>query len=279
MVRKLVTYTAALAFLGLIACSTGGGDDGPSAPKVPAVNTLPATGAESTPVGQTAAIELLNETLNVFMTELEASGVDGFTEPDSNGTPVEATISWTGAVGVGTVDFSGKIKYSTKYPSTFTPTANTTYNNLIQILFGMELSGTLENVTLINTTTEHTYAVSGTLIDNSNIDMNVDVITGSDEASTSANIDFSYTQEYGAALSIRRNDGLGAKFVFTFAHEVSQQDISTVVSQEADYAAALGEELASDTVNIKVYNDSNVEIGSYDVPLSALRGTTDLLDN
>jgi hypothetical protein len=56
------------------------------------------------------------------------------------------------------------------------------------------------------------------------------------------------------ALSIKRSDGVGAKYVISYSANYQENGMSTTSSS---YGTALSNYLAKQTATLKVYNDSN----------------------
>ena len=81
------------------------------------------------------------------------------------------------------------------------------------------------------------------------------------------NIDFSYSQNYGTAFSVRRDDGVGAKFMITFSKALAKSNLTT--ENMYDFSN-LFTDLSAETADLKVYDDANVLVGDYDVPLTEL---------
>lgn len=242
---------------------------------------LVATNATA-PGTESDALLLLTETLDLLSTEMSANTVPaGYSviAPGARGIVMETNtqtqdISWQGTVASGgTVDVDGSITTTITMPSEtstgFTP--NTTYTDFIKMLMNVDISGTLTGVTLTNET--YTYTISGRMQDTVNINMNMDVRTGTDMVEgtdTTYNLDLAVSDLYGLAYSVKRvnsvgNTSVGAKFIISYYIDLAENDIDTASD---DFAPGILSALQQETVNIKVYDDSNNLVYDINRPVS-----------
>ncbi len=259
--KKSIAVFSSLSLLALLAaCSLDGGKDkGPEAPDVMDASELPATGGTQ-PTTESEALEIFNGALLAF-----SSAMEDETEMESVKTRLSAratqsdsgNIDWSGSYGGGTVNMTGSYSSSINYPDALengTATPNTWYS--ISAQFGFDLSGTVENVEVSDY--DYSYTLSGEVKENLDADMDIDLMFDSLGDLADMRGEMSADIEYGVAFSVLRNDGVGAKFVITFAASASQD---------------LGDEgtaIAAGTLT--VYNDANNVVYTIDVDLDDLEG-------
>jgi hypothetical protein len=281
--KKLVPIISVISLLFTVAaCSSGGaggGDSGPEAPEVMEASELPSFSG-TVPADEADALALFNGAIYSFQNALDDDGIEESRLKGRATVPFEDTISWHetnyNGDGTGTIDITGTISGSTTMPDDdFSPQPNTSYNNLVRMLLNMNVEGELGAVTFHNYYDGHEYTISGEMIMNVDIDLNIDFITSSSDYDV--NMDFSYEQEYGVAYSVSRDDGAGAKFVITFAAEIDESNIDmTTFDEEEGFDAAFAE-LQNETATLTVYDNSNNIVHEMEVPLSELEGTLSLL--
>lgn len=256
--KKLLPIIGVVGLLFAFAgCSTESGDSGPEAPEVMDADELPATGGTE-PASEDAALTLFNDALLAF-----SSAMEDETEMESVKTRLSAratrsdsgNIDWSGSYGGGTVNMTGSYSSSITYPDALengTATPNTWY--AISAQFGFDLSGTVENVDVSDY--DYSYTISGEVEENLDADMDIDLMFDSFGDPADMRGDMSADIEYGVAFSVLRSDGVGAKFVITFAASASQG------LDEEGTAVAAG--------TLTVYNDANNVVFTIDVDLDDL---------
>jgi hypothetical protein len=93
----------------------------------------------------------------------------------------------------------------------------------------------------------------------------------------------SFAQRAEYALSIKRNDGVGAKFLISYAHQFSKQDINILDvfsgSQSPDLSIAITAELTGKTATLQVYDDANNLLSEQTLLMSDITGgLMDMMD-
>ena len=245
---------------------TGGGTEPVTA------EDLVATGDDSYPQNQADAIALYAGVMELFNAELSSNA--SALEYASKSVETDTTpLDWSGAVGEGTVDITGSMRTIFSEPDSFAPEARTMYNDLISATFQMEYQGTIDGATLSDYV--NTYTLSGEVDSDTRMNMNVDIEVGDDlDEGSDATIDMDYSiyASESHALSILRDDGLGAKILLSYAVSQSWTDISLDFI-ELDTSGVIDSTIAwleFQTVNMKLYNDANELIGDYTVPVTEL---------
>jgi len=109
----------------------------------------------------------------------------------------------------------------------------------------------------------------------------MDITVGSDLVYfTDATINVDYTASVGEsyALSILRNDGLGAKVIYSCSAQRSRTNLDLSDIESTAYVDDMTAWAESQTVNVKVYDDDNELIGNYNLPLYELAAFSEFID-
>lgn len=275
--KKAIPWLATLfAFsLILVGCSSsgGGGDDSISAPSLPDVSTITITGASSAPDSETAAQTLYTDSLGALSSLINSntgtspSRISRHNARKTTTTPVSLDKTITSPEG-GTITLTGSVTStitSLDEQPAFIP--NHTYNDVYSASIDGTVTGTMDSVKV--TKDGHTYTISGTLKEIEAIAMNVDYTTGSTQADYTADLDLSLGLGMGTAISVVREDGVGAKFVITYAANYAKNNIA--LSEDSDEMEAAFSEMADylkdQQATLTVYDQNNIE--KYKCKLSA----------
>lgn len=254
----------ATALVLSIGCQSSGGDDGVTAPDMGSPVDIPIEGATAQPADQAAA-EALYADGSAALAAVLASNVSlsnarsvrgritAARATDSGGAPISETVTLPEG---GTVVLTGDYEWNEKYPDDGTqPQPNRTYNDYVS--FSAE-----GNVTGVITAAKaayngHTYTISGRIVNTEAIYMNVDLVTSS--TSYSMDLDFGIQLTIGYAISVVREDGVGAKFILAYAADYARNNIS--INEDTDMNAAFGDELleyfANQPVILAIYSADN----------------------
>jgi hypothetical protein len=275
--KKILIASLVVFSMFFVACG-GGGSSGPAGPTYMAPDmgaatdladtsslggavTAPATSAEALTLYQGASNAVGNAMLGA--TARSARSAKGTTSQDY-------PISWSGAVGGGSVDVTGNIHYSATTPDT-QPTTAGTFKNYMTMGETVDISGTITSVTVQGTSPDtHSYTVSGKVNENMVLNMAINLFLA--QTGSTATMDLGLGIAVGTAYSVRRDDGVGAKFIITYGGTVSKSGMSLDNFNIAAFETSLTSELMGKTVTLHVYNDSNVEIYSASMTLNDLCG-------
>ncbi len=287
MKKVLSLFLAVAVALALINCSIdGGGDAGPVAPDMGSASDLAASGATTYPADQSAALALF-----IGAQQAVTAAIDDNTDtdaPESFATPKARfstkfaakggalgargtntqtiPINFSGTVGAGTMTLSGSDTATMTAPDQgWTPSPNTTYNDLMAMSFVWDVTGIFNGITytIDDGSGFHEYAITGKAVEKSDVSMNFDYTFGSSTEDVTGNVDVSVSLAEGFAVSVRRDDGLGAKFIVSFAYAESLKDLDLEAEDDPE-----GFVLGDEVITIKVYDDANVLLGSYAIPFS-----------
>jgi|GEM_PF-2643949 len=293
MKKRLIGIASLVLALALVVggCDLFGSDDGSgdgqdfSAPDIGRASDLPATGGTA-PADDAAAKALFDGAVEAVGTAMMASqGARSMTAARATQTIPTETISWTGPYAGGTVNVQGTMGGSFTFPDkNFEPIANHTYNDIAIMSMNFDASGTVTGITIIEDQ-GFTYTITGKLINDLDFDLSIDVTTGAtaEGAPTAADMDLSFAQRAGYALSIKRSDGVGAKFLISYAHRFSMQDINILNlfsgSQSPDLGTAITAELTGKTATLQVYDDANNLLSEQTLLMSDITGgLMDMMD-
>jgi hypothetical protein len=270
--KSALILTAIVVIAVFMSCAGATSADAPkvyTAPTVTAPTALPASGGTK-PVNQAAALSLYSETMAAVTTFVGSKTTSKSLRPKST-TPINEVVSYSGAGpgGVGTVTINGSLSGSETEPDNITGPGTYTYSAILNML----MKGTIDKANF--TYGGHTYAVSGSL--DMTMDENCNIaLTLTNSASTStATLSFSFGLAYGTSISVRRDDGVGAKFVISYAcdYSVANQSLS---SSSSDPFTALSSALTSKTGTLTVYDDSNAVIYTGTLTASDIFGAMSL---
>jgi hypothetical protein len=171
------------------------------------------------------------------------------------------TIDWSGSVGGGTLTVKGTYSWSETGPDEgWTPTQNTTYNNLYADTFSESITGTLSGITTGEDLEGFTYTISGKFVENWSSDFNYDYKFGTED--WTVDVDASVNMAMGYAYSIRRSDGLGCKILITYAFANAKNDMNP--ETDNPYILLVGDTKA----NVKVYDDSDKLLIEFEVNIA-----------
>jgi hypothetical protein len=282
MKKRLIGITSLVLTLALVVggCDLFGSDDGIdfSAPDIGRASDLQATGGTA-PADDAEAKALFDGAVEaVGAAMMDSQGARSMTAARATETIPTETISWTGSYGGGTVNVQGTMGGSFTFPDeNFEFIANHTYNDIIKMSMNLDVSGTVTGITIEDPdNTAVTYTITGKLINDLDFEVSVDFTTGAteNEDPTAADMDLSFAHRAGYALSIKRNDGVGAKFLISYAHQFSKQDIDILNVLLAGPAPDLGTaaELTGKTATLQVYDDANNLLSEQTLPVSEIPG-------
>ena len=275
MTKRILSVALVLSVLSLalvVSCSSGSsGSSGTSykAPTVSSAGDLPAT-AGTAPTTDAAALSMFKAVGTSFSSTLDANATEtlksivrskGVTDTVTDG---PYAISWTtSSASGGAVSITGtRISTVTKPNSTWTPAVGT-YKDIYGSTENYDVAGTVSGITLTGTEggVSHTYVVSGDYKNKYDTSVAVDVKIASLTASgVSYVLNFDYGISTGIAFSVKRDDGVGAKFVLTFGGTVSLSNVSLTSNDSSVYEAQIQSQLAKNPVTLTVYNDQNAVV-------------------
>ena len=307
MKKKIIMVAFTAMALLLAGCDLMGtnDDESPSAPNMGSASELPASGATSSPSTPEEAETLFLEavtTLNSGMSSPDvlpnllpktllqqpnASVLPTVKNSLARSTqPIDESLDEVLTIGDGTITLVGSVKGSKTEPDdSFTPTANTTYNDLIKIIIDGNLTGTVDDVTL-PVSGDPTYTYNGKFVSNMQLNENMDLIVGTDTlhgTDASMNMDLSIAIQEGYAFSIKRSsDGKGGKFILSYAFDYSKNDINVPINEEGEEEGPdlsdLSAKLGNTMMQLKVYDDSDTLLYTINLPLSEMIDTASLIE-
>jgi len=257
VVAGLVTFLAGCSLLGEEK------EDKLEAPDVKSANELPSTGGIA-PASSEDALSLFNSAFLAFTVAMENESAMASMKNLRNARASYTDggdINWTGAYGGGTVNVTGSYSSRITYPDAYesdTLVPGTWYP--FSVDYGINIQGTINGVEVEDDYDYLiTYTISGEVKENLDSSMNLELMFDSYGELSNVRGELNADLEYGVAFSVLRNtDGVGAKFVISFAASASQN---------------LGEEGTSVAAGtLKVYNDANEQIYSIDLTLNDLDG-------
>ncbi|NLJ10819.1 MAG: hypothetical protein GX438_10840 [Treponema sp.] len=244
MKKRYVGALIMAAILVVTGCDLLGTNDtasGPSAPDMGSPSALPASGG-TVPGTDTEAKTLFLQAFSTFGTGLATADSSGSVSPqilsknikslemaanknilaratESQTTPLDYTLT----IGGGTITITGSMTTSVTSPDeSFEPQPNHTYN--------------------------------GKVISNMQMNYNMDVATDSNSSPVSMDMDLAMGVQAGYAISVKRSDGAGAKFILSYAFNYSKNNINMM--SESDLSD-LQTALESKQATLKVYDDNN----------------------
>lgn len=220
--------------------------------------TVPATEADATKL-YAEATAALNTTVVGKMAAAKSSVVAGSRDTAVSPQSTDINVSYTDENG-GTVAYTGTYAASYIFPSSGkTFTANTTYAKYFDIAVKGSIKGVIKKATI--TTTDYTYTISGTMDNDIDEGISLNLTTGTDlEKFTDSaySLDFALKLGVVTKLSIKRSDGLGAKYVISYTADYSKAGV-TVADQTAT-GTAMSDYLGKQPATLTVYNDSNTVV-------------------
>ncbi|MEW6564913.1 MAG: hypothetical protein AB1404_05360 [Spirochaetota bacterium] len=275
MKKRYVGALIMAAILVVTGCDLLGTNDtasGPSAPDMGSPSALPASGG-TVPGTDTEAKTLFLQAFSTFGTGLATADSSGSVSPqilsknikslemaanknilaratESQTTPLDYTLT----IGGGTITITGSMTTSVTSPDeSFEPQPNHTYNDIFKFaITGNEIEA-ISNVTLPESGAP-TYTYNGKVVSNVQINYNMDVVTDSNGYLTSMDMDLAMGVQAGFAISVKRSDGAGAKFILSYAFNYSKNNINMM--SESDLSD-LQTALESKQATLKVYDDNN----------------------
>jgi hypothetical protein len=257
---KLIVALIATAFL-VFGCSSSSGseDSGIAAPSVGSATDLAASGGTA-PTTEAAAKTLFTDTstaLNAFVaTKKPAASVSKPASQARSSTTTTTPYNFTATAGSGTVVFTGSVAVtkSSNQPSSIA--ANTLYKNISAVSESGTINGVLTNATV--TYGAHTYVINGKITNTVSQSFAFDYLTGTDTTKfTDMKIYLTYAigLGVGSAFSVKRDDGVGAKFIITYSANYAKANV--LVSDLSAFVTELQNYLTGQTATLSVYDDSN----------------------
>jgi len=232
---------------------------GPSAPDMGSPSAIPASNG-IVPATSDEAKQLFVDALGVFSPAL--SPLDTSESLDkaitknllARQTQTETTsLDQTIPIGGGTITTIGSMTTSVTMPDSqpaFKP--NYTYNDLYKTSINLNETSTITNVTLPESGSP-TYTFNGKAVAKAQVNVNVDLTTGATEYDNfTSDIDISMAIQAGYAVSVKRNDNAGAKFILSYAFDYAKNNLAPETFQ-TDFVNALQAKKAT----LNVYDDSN----------------------
>lgn len=267
-----------LVFSGCAAGGAGGTADIPTGPDMGTPDLIVACDAE-VPASAADAEELFGVAADLLFSAIETNGyptetpttsVKGFASAklttlraaraSEEPTSISGPISWKEDIGSGSVDFTGKYSAEMSGMAELTAAflggtaANKSFN--VRELLDMFMTGTVSAVTFAGVDGDtNTYTMSGKIIQD--MYTNINMVYAFDNTGTTPAISGNYdvSVKYGLALSVRRSDGMGAKYIVSVAAQGSGH--------------LQGEDDAPDIPcygSLSVYDDDNALV--YSIPLT-----------
>jgi hypothetical protein len=283
MKKRILPVALVLCSLSLvlvISCSSGSSGSSGSSYKAPSITVSDvsslSSGATSTPADATAAKTLYTDAIGAFSTamsselssSLSTSSImrKGMKTTTKTG---PTTITWKGALGSGTVDMTGSYTTTeTSIDENTTPVVGKTYDAGATMSYSM--AGTVTGATV--TKGGHTYTINGKLDMADDFSYTVSVkVTAVTPVAYSASFSLDLGLSYGTAFTVKREDGLGAKFVIAYGGKASIpktaiSDMNDTSAFEADFE----KQLTAQPATLTVYDDSNNKIAETTLTLADL---------
>lgn len=257
----LIAIVAALSFV-FVGCNSNSADSaGISAPSIGTASDLASSGGTA-PGSNTAALALFTAACNALNTEVvanapsSASSVKAFRTARAT-TPIDETINVNFTPkGGGTVAYTGTYTGSITMPdSGWSPSPNTSYNKVVAVILNATVNGTLTSVVVSDSS--YSYTINGIAKNEMSETASINLVTGSTEGSSTATMDFALGIGIGTAVSIRRSDGVGAKFLITYGANYAKSNINVSTMSDSTFSTEMENYLTSQPATLKVYNDSN----------------------
>ncbi len=263
--KKALSLLGAAALAVLVLSCTG--PDTPAkiynAPSMPGATELSASGATSSPADQTAAVDLYGETMGAvgdFLGSLTASRALYSAKATTPIGPETISYSGIGPNGDGTVTVNGTMSGSLTMPDDMSAPGTYHMSEVLNVAVTASITNASFDYGI------HTYTItSGSLDVTEDVNLDIDLVIAADSSCT-ASMDLEFGIAYGTTFSVRRDDGLGAKFVLTYGAGYNVADLSV----DADFETALASYLSSENVTLSVYDDANALIYSGSIPLDQL---------
>ena len=278
MKKRYVGALIIAAILVVTGCDLLGTNDtasGPSAPDMGSPSALPASGG-TVPGTDTEAKTLFLQAFSTFGTGLATADSSGSVSPqilsknikslemaanknilaratESQTTPLDYTLT----IGGGTITITGSMTTSVTSPDeSFVFKPNTTYNDIAKATIKLQETDAISHVTLPETG-DTTYTYNGKVISNMQMNYNMDVATDSNSSPVSMDMDLAMGVQAGYAISVKRSDGAGAKFILSYAFDYSKNNINVDFLSDSLDLSDLQTALESKQATLKVYDDNN----------------------
>jgi len=278
--KRVLAILGAVTVLFAFGCANPVSDDVSENPtvNVGSAADIPASEATSSPADAATSQAMFADMMQGLMYSMDSESAS----LDSRVSVARATETESKPFSYvsedGNINITGSMTATNTYPEeTFMPTANTTYNDIIVMAYALDLAGTLNGAVITGGDVGSNYTVSGKIGEIMSLNMNVDITTGTDlveGTDATSNMDMSMSLKYGAALSIRRNDGIGARFFITYdgSAGLSNYSITTISEEEGPDMEGVITELTRKTATLQVYTDEGTLIHSASLPLVSLPG-------
>jgi len=140
------------------------------------------------------------------------------------------TVNWSNdhVTMSGTISASGTINFP---DSSFAP--NTPYPNVVDMSVDVDLDGTMTDLEVTNPEdATKKYTITGTISHNMSMDNTMSLVTDADSVPTPSG-SLSVTIDLETKYTVKRQDGVGAKFVLTFS-DTKNMDLSTAPGASKD---------------------------------------------
>jgi len=271
--KNAIVFLVVLTAFTVFACSYSSSEDELEAPDMGTASEL-ADNSGTPPADEAAAKALYVDSLNAFGSTMSAEGTGGKGIAGKGTTTKSMTIDWTASAGGGTVNVTGSMDSALTSPDeTFAPVVGQTYNDLYKAVVSAIVNGSFLGITVSSET--HSYTISGKATEDLDLNANLDMTVVAKET-FEYNLDLSYSLIFGFAFSVLRDDGVGAKFIVSYAGSIEKNDIEDVT--DSDALARMMAELQAKKATLRVYDaDSDellqtVQIGLDEIGGSQLEG-------
>lgn len=250
--------------------SSSDDDDGVTAPDMGSVTDIPSSGATAAPADATAAEELYTDASAALASALASNvSLSAITSVKARAMAARATDSGSEPISEeitlangGTITLTGNYSWSETAPDEdFQPQPNKTYNDIWSSSVDGNVTGTITTAKV--TYMGETYTISGKVVNTEAMYFNMDATTGSTAGDYTLNLDFGLQLTLGYAISVvRASDGVGAKFVLSYAADYAKDNINLTDDSDSGeaFASELTDYLESQPATLTVFNDANEPI-------------------
>lgn len=256
-------FAAAFVWFG---CKTAAdGSTEISAPDIGSAGDLTKTGGTA-PSSPAAAVTLFTDTAtaiaNFVATNKTQNAIPGATAADRTATQAQTipyNLNYTTANG-GTIVCKGSVATMATAPDAgWQASAGKTYNDLYTFEASGSVTGTITNAQI--TYGGVTYTINGKIKNDLSESYNLDYQMSASSAKISnatIDLDFSAGIGIGTAVAVKRSsDGVGAKFIISFAVNYSENNIPCTTDGLTKFQSELDSYLDTKTATLMVYDDND----------------------
>lgn len=259
--KKLFLFPILVIFF-LVSCD--GGTMTLTAPNMGGPEDLPASSATSYPASSNEAWLLFSEATATLLDTMDAEGTY---VPSSS---VRATVSdsesfsWVGSYGGGNVNITGELMSDLTVNDNFDSAPNSTYRDAMTMEIQMDVSGSYSGIDITDSLSSSSYTISGKIVQKSLMKMVYDITTDSVGDASEIVMDISMTDQTGYAMSVKRDDGLGGKFITSYVFEGKVDNLNlTGLFDDPEGIEEYDTLLDSLEIKLSVYNDNNELLDEY----------------